>query len=750
MSAATVKLRTDLLVSRHGDAGRSFFVFKDPASERFFRFGETEHFITEQLDGETPIETVRQRVEERFGASLSVEALQQFIERLRGLGLVTDGATEPRLLPARRRRIAGDIFYLRFKAFDPDWLFDRMEPAVRFLFTPAFLVMSAALIVCAVGVTIGHWGDMTRELGELFRFESLALAWGICFVVILAHEFAHGLTCKHFGGKVREIGFLLIYFQPAFYCNVSDAWLFPKKAHRLWVTFAGAYFETFLWALATLFWRVTEPDTTLNYLALVVAATSALKSFFNLNPLIKLDGYYLLSDWLVLPNLRRKAFTWFRGRLKSLVTFTRSSSDPTTTRERYIYLVYSLLAGAYTVWLLSVILSYMVGYLVDEYQAWGFAAFSILLFGIFKSPIRRVATELSNELSLARERRARTLKRLAKVVLVLGVLGVGLWYWRLELKVAGAFTLLPIRNADVRAGVEGLIESVYHDEGESVAQGEVIAQLADRDCQAELRKIKADLEEKQARLRLLRAGSRAEVIELARTTIAKAEERLKFATQQLTRDEALLNQQLLARRDFETTAEQVSVRTKELQEARDQLKVLLAGSRPEEIEALEAELRRLVAHQSYHEGQLGLLALRSPVAGVITTRKLREKIGQQVKKGDLLAEVHELKTVTAEIAVPEKEIADVSVGQRVVLKARAHPGASFEGTVVAIAPVASKPEDSRNQRTVLVTTQIDNAGGLLKPQMSGMAKIYCGERRALDLVGRRFVRYLRVEVWSWW
>jgi multidrug resistance efflux pump len=749
MSAATFKLRTDLLVSRHGEEERSFFVFKDPASERFFRFGETEHFITEQLDGATPVETVRQRVEERFGATLSVEALQQFIERLRGLGLVTDPAAEPRLRRGRRR-IAGDLFYLRFKAFDPDRLFDRLEPAVWFLFTPAFLAVSAALIACAVGVTIVHWGDMTRELGELLRFESLALAWGICFVVIVAHEFAHGLTCKHFGGKVREIGFLLIYFQPAFYCNVSDAWLFPKKSHRLWVTFAGAYFETFLWALATLFWRVTEPDTTLNYLAMVVAATSALKSFFNLNPLIKLDGYYLLSDWLVLPNLRRKAFTWLRGRLKGLLTFTRPSPDGVPARERRIYLIYGLLAAAYSFWLLSFVAWYTGSYLVDRYQAWGFAFFTVLLFGIFKSPIRRAATELSAQLSLARERRLRTLKRLAKVVVVLAVLGTALWYWRPELKVAGTFTLLPIHNADVRAEVEGIIQSVYHDEGESVAQGEVIARLADRDCQAELRKIKAELEEKQARLRLLRAGPRAEEVELAKTTIAKAEERVKFATQQLNRDEALIKQQLLARKDFETTAEQVSVRTKELQEAGDHLKLLMAGSRPEEIEALEAELRRMGSHQSYLEEQLRLLTLHSPVSGVITTRKLREKIGQLVEKGDLLAEIHELNTVTAEIEVPEKEIADVHIGQRVVLKARAHPGASFEGTVVAIAPVASKPEDSRNQRTVLVTTQIDNADGLLKPQMSGMAKIYCGDRRALDLLGRRFVRYVRVEVWSWW
>jgi hypothetical protein len=113
MSVATAKLRSDLLMSRHGEAEKSFFVIKDPTAERFFRFGETEHFIAQQLDGATSIETVRQRVAERFGASPSVEALQQFIERLRGLGLVTDAGAQPRVLPGRRR-IAGDLFYLRF------------------------------------------------------------------------------------------------------------------------------------------------------------------------------------------------------------------------------------------------------------------------------------------------------------------------------------------------------------------------------------------------------------------------------------------------------------------------------------------------------------------------------------------------------------------------------------------------------------------------------------------------------------
>ena len=99
---------------------------------------------------------------------------------------------------------------------------------------------------------------------------------------------------------------MLIYFSPALYVNVSDAWLFPEKSKRLWVGFAGPYFELFLWALATWVWRLTNTDTAINFVAFIVMLTSGVKTLFNLNPLIKLDGYYLFSDWLEIPNLKGK------------------------------------------------------------------------------------------------------------------------------------------------------------------------------------------------------------------------------------------------------------------------------------------------------------------------------------------------------------------------------------------------------------------------------------------------------------
>src|SRR5206468_3627959 len=188
----------------------------------------------------------------------------------------------------------------------------RLVVRLRWLFTPQFLIASAVTILFAGGVTISNWSEITGGFMRLFRVEGFLLVYLTTLAVVTCHEFAHGLTCKRFGGKVHEIGFMLIYFQPAFYCNVSDAWLFPEKSRRLWVTFAGAYFEMFLWALATLVWRLTEPDNLINYLASGIILTSAIKSLFNLNPLIKLDGYYLLSDWLEVPNLRQKAMGYLK------------------------------------------------------------------------------------------------------------------------------------------------------------------------------------------------------------------------------------------------------------------------------------------------------------------------------------------------------------------------------------------------------------------------------------------------------
>ena len=745
------KLRSDLVVSRQQTPTGVVFVLKDPRVGRFVRFKEPEYFIAQQLDGATPLEEVRRRGEEHLGAPLAEAMLQQFTAKLRTLGFLDNSAVEVHTCAPGHKpgRVRGSIFYLRFKVFDPDRLLTALVPRVRFVFTRTFALLSVATILLAAGVTVVNWEELHHSLYRLYRVETIPLAWITLLGIVVGHELSHGLTCKRFGGKVHEIGLLLIYLQPAMYCNVSDAWMFPERSKRLLVTLAGAWFEILVWALATLFWRVTDPATVPSFLALVVATTLGIKSLFNLNPLIKLDGYYLLSDFVEIPNLRSNAFRHIGDCFRRLWRPGWQPAVPATARESRIYWLYGLLAWVYSAWLIGFILLSLGRFLVTRYQGWGFALIATLAGSMFRYPLGRGLRLLASHFAPS-QGILRSMKRLARTLAVLAVAGAGLYFIRTDLKISGEFRILPLHNADVRADVEGVIEEVAHDEGDLVNAGDLIVRLSDRDFRADLDKVKAEIAGKEATLKLLKAGTRAEELELARTTVSKNEQLLKHAQSSLAMEKTLYEEKLSSKKDFEVAAEQVALRQGELEESQATLKVLLAGSRPETIEATEAELSRLTSQRKYLEDQLQRLRVLSPIAGIVTTHRLKEKLGATVKKGDLITEVHAMQTVDAEIAVPEKEISDIKIGQPVRLKARAHLDASFQGKVISISPVASKPTDGVPQRTFLVVTQLDNAGLLLKPEMSGNAKISCGTRRLYEIVFRRFIRFIRVEFWSWW
>jgi putative peptide zinc metalloprotease protein len=794
MISTPPKLRSDLDRRVQITPNGSVLVIKDPVSGEFFRLQAAEYFIADQLDGATPLNVLNTRVEKEFGASLAPEKLAAFIKTLDRNGLLENQTNGHKPRPKQPERFAGGALALRFKIFDPDRLLNRLLPWVQFCFTPQFLFLSAALICCAAAVTVFNWNEFLRDASRLYSVSTLPLLMATIFLVITAHEFAHGLTCKHFGGEVREMGFMLIYFQPAFYCNVSDAWFF-SKARRLWVSFAGPYFEVFLWALATLTWRLTDPETWVSRVALVVMATSGTKTFFNFNPLIKLDGYYLLSDYLEVANLRKKSFRYLGDFLKSFGGLARALPK-VTLREKRIFLIYGLIAWVFSFSLFGYMALVIGEHLILEGQRLAFLAFAGLVGIRFRSKFRylfyrsseqsrspppkrdgletktrdwRPGSEQSSSPPPKRDfssRRRLVLKLAGAAALVLLLFLV-----KTELRVAGSVNAFPIHNADVRAEIEGIIEVIYVDEGQRVESGEPIAGIYDRDVRAELQKTEAQVAENQARLKLLEAGARTEQIQLAQTTVARHEEQLKFLQGRLERYRLLNKQQLLSMIDYEESARLVASSASDLAEAKKKLELLQAGSRPEEIEALQATVARLETERHHLQGQLRLMQVVSPASGIVTTpaRQLKEMRQQLVHKGDLIAEVHDFKTITAEIEVSEKEIADVRSGQAVALKVRAYPERVFPGKVTDIATTvqgatgsastsASKTglggsglgNAAKSANAILVTTEIDNGKGLLKPGMTGMAKIYCGQRRIIDLITRRLSRTFRVEFWSWW
>jgi multidrug resistance efflux pump len=768
VDAAAPSLRRDLLCRRQESAEGATWVVKDPASGEYYRMREVEGFVAAQMDGSCTLDRIQDRASTEFGIPLPQNTLNAFVAQLDRGGLLENERGERTRARARRGHFGGNLLHARMKLLDPERLLAALEPRLRFAFTPRFFALSAAIMLAAVAIAAFNWNELGRGLSGLVQLSTLPMLVLTIFVTISLHEFAHGLTCKHFGGEVREMGFMLLYFQPAFYCNVSDAWLFPEKSKRLWVGFAGPWFELLLWALATVAWRVTDLDTAVNRVALVVMGVTGIKTLFNFNPLIKLDGYYLLSDWLEIPNLRRKAFAHVGGLLRRLAG-GEAPAAPLPARERRVYLAYGVTAWLFSVSLLSWI-GFMFGeYLIVEGQRVAFFALSGLLAFRFRDHFAKLFRRKDRDDAARseppprkRDRRRIPWLKLAAAAAVVALLGFG----RLELKVTGPIGVLPQHNADVRTEIEGIVEEIFVDEGQRLRAGDAVARLSDTMHRAELQKTDADIRRVRAKLAELVAGPTPSALEVARLAVATADDRLEFAAAKRARAEELFRQRLVSNQDFDLAREQETAAGNELAEARGRLAVLLAGTRPEQISAARAELAWLEEQQRFLSGQLARTVVHSPADGVVTTpsRHLRELLRRVVPKGGLIAKVHALDVITVEANVSEKEIADVRVGQQVVIKTRAHPDRVFRGRVIAIgtttlgstaaAPAAdaggAAPAGGDTATTVRVTTEIDNEDGLLKPGMTGMAKIYCGERSVAELIARRMSRTFRVEFWSWW
>lgn len=781
-------LREDLVLRRQDAADREHYILKDPSTGRFFRLREVEHFIAEQLDGNATLDEIRARVEARYEADLAPAALQAFIDRLDRSGLLERPGAR-RHGSRSGRRIRGSLLYLRFPLFDPDRVFTWVAARCGLLFTREAVFAGAGLIALASWITLLNGGTIAAHLSQFRGTWVFFVLLLLVLASVSLHECAHGLACKHFGGEVHEMGFMLVYFQPAFYCNVSDAWLIPEKAKRLWIGFAGIALELTFWAIGTIIWRIVEPGSWPSLLALALLTTSGIKCILNLNPFIKLDGYYILSDWLDLPNLRKKGFRYAGDFMCALFGLPPGPPLVATPREKRILLTYGLVAAFASALAIGYVIFRAGVHLIELHRPGALALLGVAvglkvqrrfrrLFGGRPDPADNdpedppdvVATIGSEGVTPAEPAPPPprdpmvTRKRLWMLAGVATVLYVG--FGKAQLRIGGPFTLVPARTSEVRTQIAGVVDRILVDEGEQLRAGTPIARLSTRDLGVELAKTDAQLLQARANLAKLRAGPTAPELDVARAQEQTARDRLGFARTAAGRMSELTRVNGASQSELDSAQAEATAAVNGLAEAQSRLRLLQAGSRPEDVAGAVAQVEQLQAQRDFLVQQVGLATVVSDVDGVVATpeRELQALRGQRVAPGDLIARVFSFRTIVAQIVIPEAEIADIQVGQPVALRARAFPARVFTGKVTAIAPAAegstALPIDaataaptagqSTPMRAFLVTTTIDNPELLLKPGMTGQVKVLGGERRIGGLILRRLERVVRVEVWSWW
>ncbi|HSL70449.1 MAG TPA: efflux RND transporter periplasmic adaptor subunit, partial [Longimicrobiales bacterium] len=380
--------------------------------------------------------------------------------------------------------------------------------AMPLFWTPAFVFASVVVFAVYVIILAQHWQPFAASIALLYSpsrmtLELLLLSYACFTATAIVHELGHGLTCKRFGGEVHEIGAMVLYFAPAFYCNVSDAWTFSSRTHRLWVTFAGGWIQLWCAAIATVVWLLTEPGTFVNTAALFTGALGgAFSLLFNYNPLIPLDGYYALIDWLELPNLRARAFAFIGSRFRRVVLRLDAPVAAVTDRERRIFLTYGILAGTYTTLILG-LTAFLAGrWLSVRFGAWGLALFSVLVFRLTAKPraaaARLARAVLSEKLPRLRPGRAAVMT-LAGVLILAATAAWAPW----TMRATGTAVVEPQARRWLRPPEGARLREVLVRSGAPVRTGDTIAVL--RQPELELERIALLTVEQQLGTRAARA-----------------------------------------------------------------------------------------------------------------------------------------------------------------------------------------------------------------------------------------------------
>lgn len=695
--------RPDLIVKPSDDAGGH--VVKDPRTGQFFDLGPEESFLLLGLDGRRTAVELAQAFEDRFGEPLSRADLDDFLGLARDSGFLpkktaAGGAKSSAPTPAPARRQS--LLYWRKSLYDPDRLFNWLEPRLRFVWTRSFFVASALAIVLAMGVSWSCRAEMVSKFPQAWHWQTLVLAWLALVTATTCHEFAHGLTCKHYGGEVHEVGILLMFFTPCFFCNVSDAWLFKERWKRLLVTLAGGYCDLILWSAAVFVWRVTLPNTVLNHLAWVVLTVCGGRILFNCNPLLKLDGYYLLSDAAGVPNLQKRGREAVMGRLRWLLWGAkRPEPDP----RAWFLMLYGVAAWAYAMIFITLMLVALARYLSPHWGWHGLFGVAYLVRAVSRRLLRGVSDGEVIKMIVTRRKRAATW-----VVLLAAAVGVACVV-DVDNQASGPFLVRPLTHAEVHAPVAGFLREMPLDEGDRVSSGAVVVRIEVPDLDSKIKQKRTEIDE-------------------GKVHVDQAELDLRTAKDDIVRAGQLFNSssKAMSEVEFRDTQNRMNKCLTELDKAR-------------------AGLARAKEEMSYLEGQAVKQVVHSPASGLIVTPHLKEKIGQFLHEGDLICIVEESNTFQAEVKLPEQEVGEVEPDQRVELKARALPFELFVGRVEKTAPAATAAAPGEVQSTVTVYCRIETEHPGLRPGMTGQARIRCGRHSIARTVVEKVLRFVRTEFW---
>ena len=490
------RLRSDLRISEQIISGKKSYVIKVPDTSTYSRYGVYEYEILSLCDGtRTPAEIAVEMGERHPEQPVAETTVLEFFDGMepgmweRSVGEKNLAMLE-KIRDERKTRVnRANILQITFKAWDPNDLLARMDPYFSWMFTPGFVLFSLVLFSITAAIWIGDWSRISLDAEAFYDFgrqtpNDLLLFWVLLFVIGGIHELGHGLTCKHFGGEVHQMGFMLIYFTPAFYTDTTDVYMFDRTSRREWVIFAGLWIEFVVCSLSTLVWYFSSPGTVVAYISYRLLLFSSIAALvMNLNPFIKADGYYALSQYLRMDSLREESVAYVRTLFEQHILRHDVEPPPVTKRQSRIFIAFGLATFAYGVTVLYLLGAGLKNMLVGYFALWGYVIFVLIFYFMFRKKVReripaaRLWFRNSKEEFMAWKmtRGQQLAAALAAFLLLVPPL---------PSRVSTDFVLEPGARSEVRTSVAGEIREVRVKQGDAVHAGDVLMVLENPELEA--------------------------------------------------------------------------------------------------------------------------------------------------------------------------------------------------------------------------------------------------------------------------
>lgn len=502
------RLRPSAQIHRQFYRGERWYVVRDPAGNQYHRLSDAAYRFVGLLDGRRSVEEAWQQA----GGALADDAptqpeVIQILSQLFAANLLDADISPDATVLLRRqkqqmkKRVQGRLLsalFPRIPLWDPDRFLKRWLPAVGWVFGPLGMLIWLAVVVTAVAMLGPRYDDLVAAGANTIRDPS---SWPLLFATFvltkLIHELGHGFSCRRFGGEVHEMGIMFLVFIPTPYVDASSAWQFSNKWKRIFVGAAGMYVELFVAAIAAFIWLNTNaayapwgiPVNELAYNAMLIASVSTI--LFNANPLLRYDGYYMLSDWLEIPNLQQKSRDYTLGLIKRHVYRVRLPQPLPPAMQRVWLLSYNILSSIYRIFigvLIIVTVAFAVPILGMVMAIGGVVTWLVV-------PVVKLLKYhlLDPELHRKRGRGLAFCGSVAAaLVLLIGVMPVSMSLYP-EGEVA------PFAEQTLRNEVDGFVAEVLVADGQRVQAGDAVLRLHSPELTREIAQLRATLRELQAR-----------------------------------------------------------------------------------------------------------------------------------------------------------------------------------------------------------------------------------------------------------